>query len=58
MADKTCKDCIHYFITHDPSFPYGCRCMGFKSRHYPCREVEAATGEPCVSWEQKEKPGL
>ncbi len=49
--NRTCKDCIHFYITHDASFPYGCQCMGFTSRRYPHLEVEAATGEKCVGWE-------
>lgn len=49
----TCKDCSHFFITHDPNFPYGCGIMGFKSRHYPHLEVLAATGATCVAREAK-----
>ncbi len=49
----TCRDCIHFFVTYDPSFPYGCRSVGIKSRRYPYLEVQAATGEPCQGWETK-----
>lgn len=49
----TCKDCIHFFVTYDPSFPYGCRSMGFKSRRYPHFEVQAASGGPCQGRETK-----
>lgn len=38
---------MHFFVTYDPAFPYGCREMGFKSRRHPHLEVQAATGEPC-----------
>ena len=55
--NPTCKDCIHFFVTYDPRFPYGCRSMGFKSRRYPHFEVQAASGEPCQGWEGKMTPG-
>lgn len=48
-----CRHCAHYYITHDPRFPYGCRALGFKSRIEPCREVLAASGEPCAYFERK-----
>ena len=54
---QTCKDCIHFFVTYDSNFPYGCRSMGFKSRRYPYLEVQEATAEPCHGWEMKMKPG-
>jgi hypothetical protein len=38
---------VHYFITYDQNFPYGCRAMNFKSRSVPCKEVESASGLPC-----------
>ncbi len=34
-----CLDCVHYFITYDARRPYGCRAMGFKSRHNPAQVV-------------------
>ena len=49
----TCKGCIHFFVTYDPHFPYGCRSMGFKSRRYPHVEVEEATGESCQAHQTK-----
>jgi hypothetical protein len=39
--------CAHHFITYDPSFPYGCRAMNFKSRTLPHLEVRAASGMDC-----------
>ena len=44
---RTCKDCVHFYVTHDPNFPYGCRRMDFKSRRYPYYVVQEATGQPC-----------
>ena len=55
--NPTCKNCIHFFVTYDSRFPYGCRSMGFKSRRYPHYEVQEATGEPCQGRETKKTPG-
>ncbi|MCX8086885.1 MAG: hypothetical protein N3C63_08290 [Rhodocyclaceae bacterium] len=48
-----CLRCKHYFITFDARFPYGCRAMGFKSQQLPCKEVEAASGLACQSFERR-----
>ena len=52
-AQPRCARCRHHYITHDVRFPYGCRALGFKSRSEPCREVLAASGEPCAYFERK-----
>jgi hypothetical protein len=53
-VDKpTCAKCAHYFITHDPRFPYGCRAMGFKSRCLPQEEISNVTGAPCLAYEPR-----
>ena len=52
-----CKDCIHFFVTYDPHFPYGCRRMGFKSERHPHHEVLEASGETCQGREAKKSPG-
>lgn len=48
-----CHQCVHYFITHDAVFRYGCRALGFKSRSQPGREVIAASGEQCLYFQAK-----
>lgn len=48
-----CPRCAHYFITHDPNFPYGCRALAFKSRNAPEREVQGASGMPCQTFTPK-----
>ena len=48
-----CRDCIHYYITHDVRFPYGCRAMDFKSRRMPVLDVLAVSGEPCYTFRPK-----
>jgi hypothetical protein len=53
----SCKDCMHFFVTYDARFPYGCRSMGFKSRRYPCLEVQEATGQRCQGREARRVPG-
>ena len=42
-----CSDCVHYYVTYNPTFPYGCRAVGFKSRTLPDRAVTAHSGLPC-----------
>jgi hypothetical protein len=49
-SGAVCNRCVHFFVTYDVNFPYGCRAMNFKSRQLPNREVLAVTGEACVSF--------
>jgi hypothetical protein len=49
-----CHSCIHFYITHDRSFPYGCRAIGFKSRVIPSREVLSSSGMECQMFSRKE----
>lgn len=48
-----CTRCRHYWITHDPGFPYGCRLHGFKSRRAPHLEVLQASGTRCLGFEAR-----
>ncbi|GHT94379.1 hypothetical protein AGMMS49545_15580 [Betaproteobacteria bacterium] len=48
-----CRECQHYYITHDVRFPYGCRVMNFKSRHLPAQDVLAASGAHCLRFWKK-----
>jgi len=43
-----CYRCRHFYITWQPAFPYGCRAMGFKSRHNPAQEVLQTSGVQCL----------
>jgi len=45
--EVTCKGCIHFYITHDPAFPYGCRAMKFKGKDFPYLVVRAASEVAC-----------
>ena len=51
---KHCRQCQHYYITWDESFPYGCRALGFKSRRLPMEDVHDTSGVPCLSFEDRE----
>ncbi len=48
-----CKNCIHYYITWDRKFPYGCKAIQFKSARLPSLEVLAASGIACLRFEEK-----
>ena len=45
-----CRHCVHYYITHDARFPYGCRAMDFKSKRLPLQDVRDSTGRDCVTF--------
>lgn len=42
-----CWQCRHFAVSWDPSLPYLCRLMGFKSRVVPSIEVMRADGQRC-----------
>jgi hypothetical protein len=46
--------CEHYYITHDASFPYGCRGMNFKSKRLPLLEVIEASGAYCLAFRPRQ----
>ncbi len=50
-----CLDCAHYYITHDASFPYGCRGMNFKSKRLPQLDVIEVSQAYCLAFRQKPK---
>lgn len=52
-----CLKCTHYFITHDPGRPYGCRAMAFKSRTSPAQVVLQSSGMNCQMFTPKKRPG-
>ncbi len=51
-----CWQCRHFAVSWDPSFPYTCRLMGFKSRIMPAIEVLRADGSRCRGFMQKPAP--
>ncbi len=48
-----CKHCVHYYITHDINFPYGCRSLDFKSRKQPILVVVESSGQDCLYFTAK-----
>lgn len=48
-----CWQCRHFAVSWDPSLPYQCRLMGFKSRVTPSLEVLRADGQRCRGFMQK-----
>ncbi|MEW6220324.1 MAG: uracil-DNA glycosylase [Thermodesulfobacteriota bacterium] len=51
----SCMHCQHFYITHEVSFPYGCRVMAFKSRQLPSITVRASSGMACQLFLPKKK---
>ena len=49
-----CFQCRHFAVSWDPSFPYLCRLMGFKSRALPAIEVLRVDGVACQGFASKE----
>ncbi len=47
MLGETCKDCVHFYVTHDPGFPRGCSRMGFKGQPFPYMAVREVSGKRC-----------
>lgn len=52
-----CIACVHYFVTHDPSFPHGCRALEFRSWRSPMLDVLEASGQPCLYFQEKRRSG-
>lgn len=54
MAERpSCIKCAHYFVTHEPANPFGCRIMGFKSAQNPAALVFASSGIECQLFKSK-----
>jgi hypothetical protein len=51
----SCNRCVHYYITHDANFRYGCRAFNFKSSRQPMLDVIEASGEACHHFQQKQR---
>ncbi|MFH2133929.1 MAG: hypothetical protein ABII81_01950 [Pseudomonadota bacterium] len=48
-----CKDCVHFYITYEAQFRYGCRALDFKSQRLPMLDVLEASGQPCQFFQRK-----
>jgi len=49
-----CYKCHFFFVTWEPSLPYGCRAMGFKTKQLPSIVVHRSSGKPCQLFQEKE----
>ncbi len=49
-----CFACIHFYITHEPSHPYGCEALNFKSKQLPAIVVFTSSGIHCQLFTAKE----
>ncbi|HIQ37735.1 MAG TPA: uracil-DNA glycosylase [Desulfocapsa sulfexigens] len=54
----SCIKCVHYFVTHDPAQPFGCRAMGFKSKQNPASMVFASSGIECQLFKLKKNSNI
>lgn len=52
-ARINCFQCRHFYVTHEQAFPYGCRIMGFKSKHLPANVTLENSGMDCQSFSAK-----
>ncbi|PLX69058.1 MAG: uracil-DNA glycosylase [Denitrovibrio sp.] len=48
-----CRNCIHYFVTWDENFPYGCKAYQFKTTTLPSIKVFRTSGIPCQLFARK-----
>ena len=50
----SCWQCRHFATSWDPSLPYQCKLLGFKSRMLPSMQVQQIDGRPCQGFEPKQ----
>ncbi|MCX7711001.1 MAG: uracil-DNA glycosylase [Clostridia bacterium] len=55
LGTVNCQKCLHYYITWDPKFPYGCKLFGVKSRQAPSVIVYQSLGKACENYKENEK---
>ncbi len=51
-----CYQCKHFAISWQPSMPYACRLLGFKSKALPAIEVMRIDGRICQGFQAKPTP--
>ena len=49
----SCQGCRHFFVTHDPHRPWGCRNFGFKGKNLPAEIVYLSTGMQCAYYQRR-----
>jgi hypothetical protein len=50
-----CLCCQHFFVTHEVSWPHGCRAYRFKSRRIPALQVLKDSGTACQFFAPKRR---
>ncbi len=55
MIQNNCHNCIHFYITHKPKFPYGCKAFGIISTKIPYLEIKEISGTNCAMFSKKKK---
>lgn len=50
-----CHQCVHFHVTWDYNFPYGCKAMGFKTKKIPSQDVYESSGIDCQLFSRKPK---
>ncbi len=48
-----CHECQYFYVTWQPSTPYGCKAHGFKSAQIPSMVVFSSSGERCLLFRPK-----
>lgn len=50
-----CMKCKHFYITHDPKIPRGCRVYQIQTQGIPSQIVKRANqGQECIGFKPKE----
>lgn len=47
MERVNCRKCMHFYVTWDEKFPYGCKAYGFKTNSMPSVKVYQSSGLEC-----------
>ena len=53
VSGPNCWKCHYFAVSWDPTKPYACRLMGFKSRVLPAMEVLRTDGTACLGFTVK-----
>ena len=55
VTGPNCWKCHYFAVSWDPTKPYACNLMGFKSRLLPALEVLRTDGTACLGFTEKKK---
>lgn len=54
VTGPNCWKCHYFAVSWDPTKPYACHLMGFKSRVLPALEVMRTDGTACLGFTEKQ----